>query len=157
VEIDSIEHYSCASFCRVAMTFETTASAIGPAGDILFLPMRITGGMVSDPERAIVFGTNFVSVRADERLMHNGNLVVSDPAGDLLLWFDGTSQGQEGAYDDALDGTLPGPLATHFSVRAISANPLWKALNNAPLFGVGSFDGANRTLTFALVSVSAAV
>jgi hypothetical protein len=136
------------------MTFETTASAIGPAGDVLFVPMRIAGGTVTGPERRIAYGTDVVSIFADERLVHNGNFVVSDPAGDLIVWFDGTSQGLEGAYDGSIDGTLPGSLRSHFSVRAVSANALWRSLNDDTLFGVGSFDGANRWLAFTVFSVA---
>jgi len=141
------------TMCRVAITFEAATLPIGPAGDVLFLPMRVTGGTVTGlgPARAVVYGTDFASVFADEKFVHNGNLVVSDPAGNVLLWFDGTSQAEEGAYDGVIEGTLPGPLPSRLSVRVVSTNPLWKSLNKLPLLGVGSFDGANRTLAFALL------
>jgi hypothetical protein len=140
--------------CRVAITLEAAALPFGPAGDVLFVPMRVTGGTVTGlgPARTVAYGTDFGSMFADEQFVHNGNLMVGDPAGNVLLWFDGTSQGEEGAYDGVIEGTLPGPLPSRFAVRVVSTNPLWKTLNKKPLQGIGSFDGASGTLAFALLA-----
>jgi hypothetical protein len=90
---------------------------------------------------------------ADEKLVHNGNFVITDPAGDIIVWYDGPSQAVEGAYDDLLDGRLPGTSPCRVSVRVVSTSPEWRVLYRRPLLGVGTFDGTAGTLEFTLLSV----
>ena len=90
---------------------------------------------------------------ADEKLVHDGSFAIADPAGDVLIWYDGASQAREGAYDAVLDGQLPGRAPCRLSVRSVSTAPEWRALNRRPLFGVGSFDGTAGTLEFTVLSI----
>jgi len=123
---------------------------------VLYVPLRIIGGGVTGlgPDKRVLYGSDFASMYADEKLVHDGNLVIGDPAGNALIWYDGTSQGQEGAYDELLEGGLPGPMPSRLNLHAVSTNPLWKVLNGKPLLGVGSFDGAAGTLEFTLLSIT---
>jgi hypothetical protein len=148
--------YSCTPICHVVVNVEGLTAAIGPAGDNVYVPMRITGGSVtgSGADKVVMCGTDFALMYADEKLVHNGNLVVADPAGDILIWYDGSSQASQGAYDDILDGRLPGKIPSRLQVRSISSGPEWKSLNRVPLLGVGSFDGTLGTLEFTLLSVT---
>jgi hypothetical protein len=150
------ERYSCTPVCHILIVLEASTSAIGPAGDVLYLPLRITGGTLTGmgPEKRIICGTDFAEMYADEKLVHNGNLVVADPAGDILIWYDGTSQAREGAYDDLLEGKLPESATTRLSIRTISTNPAWRALNKKPLLGIGSFSATATTLELTLLSLT---
>ncbi len=149
-------HYSLRWICQIVITLEGLTAAIGPAGDALYVPMRITGGSATGAgaEKYVVCGTDFAVMHADEKLVHHGNFVIADPAGDILVWYDGPSQAAEGAYDDLVDGLLPRSASCRLSVRTISTGPEWHALNRRPLLGVGSFDGTTGTLDFALLSVT---
>jgi hypothetical protein len=148
--------YSCAPICHIVLTFEGLTAAIGPAGDNVYVPMRITGGSVTGlgSEKRVICGTDFAVMYGDEKLVHNGNVVIADPAGDILLWYDGPSQAEEGAYDDLLDGRLPGKIRSRLSVRVISTGPTWRTLKRRPLLGVGSFDGTSGSLEFTVLSVT---
>ncbi len=148
--------YSCTPICHVVVTFEGLTSAIGPAGDSVYVPLLITGGSVTGlgSEKRVICGTDFAVMYGDEQLVHNGHVVIADPAGDVLLWYDGPSQAEEGAYDELLDGRLPGRLLSRLSVRAISTAPAWRTLKRRPLLGIGSFDGAAGTLEFTVLSVT---
>jgi hypothetical protein len=131
-------------------------AAIGPAGDAVHVPMRISGGSVSGigVEKEIIGGTDFAVMYADENLVHNGNFVVAEPTGDILVWYDGTSQAREGAYDELLAGQLPGNIPCRLSMRLVSTSPEWRSLNRRPLFGFGSFDGDAGTLDLIVLSVT---
>jgi hypothetical protein len=148
--------YSCTPICQVILNVEGVTAAIGPAGDNVYVPMRIVGGSVrgSGSPKEVICGTDFAVMFADEKLVHDGNFVVADPAGDILVWYDGSSQATEGAYDEILDGRLPGKIPTRLSVRSMSTGPDWKLLNRRPLLGVGSFDGRDGTLEFTVLSVA---
>lgn len=150
------EPYSCTPICKIVIRFEALTAAIGPAGDALYVPMRIVGGHITGagPERRVISGTDVAVMYADEKLVHNGCFVIADPTGDILVWYDGPSQASEGAYDDLLDGQLPGRCPCRLSVRTISTGPEWRSLNRRPLLGVGSFDGVAGTLDFTLLSVT---
>ena len=151
-----IDRYTCTPISQIRITFEASTTAIGPAGDVLHLPLRVTGGCVTavGPPKAILCGTDFLEIFADEKLVHHGNLVVGDPAGDILLWYGGISQAQEGAYDDLMEGRLPEQAPSRLSVRIVSTNSGWKALNKKPLIGVGFFRGTSGTLEFTLLSLT---
>jgi hypothetical protein len=151
------ERYAWTPLCRIVLTLEGLTAAIGPAGDVLQVPMRITGGYatVSEKRLRVLSGTDFAAMYADEQLVHNGNFVLADPAGDVVVWYDGPSQAAAGAYDDLLDGRLPATSPTRLSVRTISTGPGWATLNRRPLIGVGLFDGAAGTLAFTLLSIAA--
>ena len=150
------DRYSCAPICHIVLTFEGLTPAIGPAGDTVHVPLRITGGSVIGlgPEKHVICGTDFAAMYGDEKLVHNGNVVIADPAGDVLLWYDGPSQAEEGAYDDLLDGRLPGNIPSRLSVRVISTGSAWRTLQRRPLLGVGSFDGTSGTLEFTVLSLA---
>jgi len=139
----------------MVIAVEGLATPIGPAGDAVYAPMRIAGGRVRGigGEKSIVGGTDFAIMYADEKLVHNGNLVVADPAGDILVWYDGFSQAGEGAYDDLLEGRLPANIPCRVAIRTVSTNPAWLFLNRRPLLGIGSFDGNAGTLKLTILSV----
>jgi hypothetical protein len=150
------EPYSCTPICKIVIMLEGVTAAIGPAGDALYVPMRITGGTVTGDgsTKRVICGTDFAVMYADEKLVHNGNFVIADPAGDILVWYDGPSQAAEGAYDELLDGHLPGKIPCRLSVRSVATGPEWRALNRRPLLGMGSFDGADGTLEFTILSIT---
>jgi hypothetical protein len=151
------DRYSCTPICHVVVYVEGLTAAIGPAGDSVYVPLRINGGSLTGcgADKEVLCGTDFALMYADERLVHNGNFVVADPGGDILMWYDGSSQAAEGAYDEILDGRLPGKIASCLSIRSMSAAPEWKRFNRRPLLGVGSFDGRAGTLEFTLLSITA--
>ena len=151
------ELYSCTPICKIAIALEGSIAPVGPAGDALYVPLRITGGNVLGENTGgrILCGMDIAVMYADEKLMHNGRFVVADPAGDVLVWYDGPSQGAEGAYDDLLDGRLPVNIPSRLHVRIISTAPGWRPFNRRPLLGVGSFNGLARTLDFTVLMVSA--
>ncbi len=148
--------YTCTPICKIVIALEGVTAAIGPAGDALYVPLRITGGnaVATGPEKRIISGTDFAVMYADEKLVHNGNFVIADPAGDILVWYDGPSQAAEGAYDDLLEGRLPSKSPCRLSVRTISTSPEWRTLNRRPMLGVGTFDGTTGTLEFTLLAVT---
>ena len=149
--------FTCTPVCRAVFIFESLAAAIGPAGDVLYVPLSITGGRVTGKgsEKRILGGSDFAMMYADEKLVHDGNCVVTDPMGDILLWYGGFSQAQEGAYDALLDGRLPAKAQSHCSVRIVSTNPQWRFLNRKPLLGIGSFDGNIGILELTILMVTA--
>ena len=155
-ELPLRDPYSCRTVCYVVITLKGLTAAIGPAGDTVYIPMRITGGQIIGlgAQKTILSGSDFAAMYADEQFVHNGNFAAADPAGDIIFWYDGVSQAGEGAYDQVLDGQLPGKIPCRLSIRSISTNPDWKQLNRRPLLGVGSFDGTAGRLEFTLFSIT---
>jgi hypothetical protein len=150
------DSFSCTPLCRIVVSLQPLAATIGPAGDVLHVPFRIAGGVVlgiGNP-KAVLAGTDFLSVYADEQIVHNGNLVIAAPEGDVLLWYDGPSRAQEGSYDAILEGRFAGKSPCRLSVRTVSMNPEWRSLNRRPILGVGTFDGVVGTLEFTLLTVT---
>jgi hypothetical protein len=150
------EPYTCTPVCKVVVALEGMVAAIGPAGDALYVPMRITGGSVVGvgPEGRIVGGSDIAVMYGDEMFVHNGTFIIADPAGDIVVWYDGPSAAAEGSYDDVLDGRLPGRSACRLNVRTISTGPKWRSLNRRPLLGVGFYDGSSGTLEFTILTVT---
>lgn len=148
--------YSCVPVCHVELNVEGVTAAIGPVGDSVQIPLLVTGGFVTSAgaPKAVLCGTDFARMEPDERLVHNGNVAVANPAGDVLLWYDGVSEAAEGAYDDVLDGRLPGRIQTRLSVRVLSTAPEWRQFTGRSLLGVGAFDGDAGTLDFTLLWVT---
>jgi hypothetical protein len=134
---------------------EVLVSPIGPAGDAVYVPMRISGGRIIgvDVERPVIGGSDFATMHADEAFEHNGRLVVGDPAGDIIVRYFGVSQAAEGAYDELLDGTLPRETPCRLNVQIWSTSPQWRPLNRKPLLGVGTFGGSSGTLDVIVLSV----
>lgn len=128
---------------------------IGPAGDTLYVPLRITGGAVTGlgAAKAVLGGIDFALMHPDEKLTHCGRFVARDCAGDILFWYDGTSEATEGAYDELLDYRLPGGIPARLIVRTVSTNPEWRSLNRRPLVGIGTIDAAAGELDFVLHTV----
>ena len=151
------ERFTCTPVCRIIAALLWPASVIGPAGDALLLPLQIVGGRVSGvgAEKRITYGADFATMRADEKLLHKGACVFADPRGDVLVSFDGMSQGEEGAYDDILEGRFTSRIPSRLAVRVTSTNPEWRRLNEWPLFGVGWFDAGAGTLDVTLISIDA--
>ncbi len=141
--------------CRILIALEGIIAAIGPTGDALYVPMRITGGKAvgPGPERRIIGGSDIAVMHGDETFVHDGNFVIADPAGDVLVFYNGPSAAAEGTYDDVLDGRLPGRSACRLSVRTVSTSPTWRALNRRPLLGVGFYDGSIGRLEFTILTV----
>lgn len=141
--------------CHVKVDLALIASPIGPAGDTLYVPLRITGGVVTGlgADKAVLGGSDFALMHADERLTHCGRFVARDCAGDILFWYDGTSDANEGAYDELLDLRLPGRIPARLIVRTVSTHPEWRSLNRRPLVGIGTVDAAAGELDFVLQTV----
>jgi hypothetical protein len=150
------EPYSCSPVCRIVIALEPLTSAIGPVGDNLYVPLRITGGAVRGvgEEKRVLSGGDFVVVYADEKLMHNGRFVAEDPDGNILVWYEGTTLAAEGAYDEVLEGQLPRISPCRLSVTFASTGPAWRSLTRRPLLGVGSFDGQAGRLNVVVLSVT---
>jgi hypothetical protein len=153
-DIRSRGPFTCTSLCRVTIRLEALARPTGPAGDAVFVPLRIVGGRVSGlgGEKHIVGGADIAVMNADEKLVHNGTCVVADPSGNTILWYDGASTAQEGAYDDLTDGVFPPKIPSRLCVRIASTNPEWRKFNRKPLLGDGSFDGVAGVLQFVILS-----
>ncbi len=150
------EPYSCTPVCRIVIALTPLTAAIGPAGDTLHVPFRITGGAITGvgEEKPVRSGDDFVVVYADEKLMHKGRFVAADPSGDILVWYEGTTLAGEGAYDHVLEGQLPGVAPCRLSVTVVSTGPAWRSLTRRPLLGVGSFDGGAGRLNVVVLSVT---
>jgi hypothetical protein len=150
------EPYNCTPICRIVLVLERFSVAIGPAGDVVYVPFRILGGTITGmgPDKPILGGTDFGAMYADEKFTHNGNFVVRDPAGDILIWYDGPSQGPEGTYDDVLDGNFVNKLTCRLAVRTVSVNAGWRSLNRRPLLGMGTFEGESGVLAFTVLSLN---
>jgi hypothetical protein len=118
--------------------------------------MRIVKGSVSGSglEKRVAGGSDFALMHADEKLVHHGVFVASDPTGQLVVWYEGTSQAEEGAYDALLDGELRARLPTLITVRTSSTSLGWKEFNRRPLLGIGSFDGSSGTLEVTVLSLT---
>jgi hypothetical protein len=140
----------------MVIALEPLTATIGPAGDRLHVPLRITGGRVSGvgSDKSILGGDDFAVMYADEKLMHDGRFVVEDPSGDLLVWYTGTTLAGDGAYDDLLDGQLPAIAPCRLSVAFVSVALAWRTLVRRPLLGVGSFDGPAGRLEVTILSVT---
>ena len=150
------ERYTCKPICRIVATLLWPAGVIGPAGDELQVPLQITGGRVAGlgADKQILFGVDFATMRSDEKLLHNGSCVIADPHGNILVSYDGTSQGEEGAYDDVLEGRCALRIPSRLSVRMTSTNPDWRWLDQWPLLGIGWFDGGAGTFDFTLLALN---
>ncbi len=124
------EPYLCKAICRILIALEPIARAIGTAGDRLYLPLRITGGSITGlgHERKILSGDDFAVMYADEKLVHNGRFVAADPVGDMMVWYAGTTEANEGAYDDLIDGQLPRVASCRMNVVFVSAALRWRPL-----------------------------
>jgi hypothetical protein len=150
------EPYSCTPVCRIVIALEPVTSAIGPAGDRLYLPFCITGGSIKGlgSEKRILAGDDFAVMYADEKLAHEGRFVAEDPVGNVLVWYTGVSLAGEGAYDDLLDGQLPAAASCRLSVVFVSTGAPWRSWSRRPLVGVGSFDGVAGRLEVTVLSVN---
>jgi hypothetical protein len=146
----------CTPVCRVQLLIEEFARPIGPAGDAVYVPLRITGGRVTGlgTDKRVLGGADVAVMNADESLIHQGSCVLADPQGNTVLWYDGASQADEGAYDDLLDGTLPRKIRSRLCVRIASTNPEWRSFNRRPLLAVGWFDGSAGVLEFVILSLA---
>jgi hypothetical protein len=147
--------YRCEPICRITIAIEPLTAAIGPAGDALYVPFRITGGTFSglEPESRSITGTDFALMYADQKLTHHGQFVVAHDAGDIMFSYTGTSQAAEGAYDKLLEGNLPGMISCKLTVQTASTHRKWRAWNRLPLIAVGTFDGAAGRLDIMLLSM----
>lgn len=150
------EPYSCTPVCRMVVALEPLVLPMGPAGDRLYVPLRITGGRVFGvgSDKNILGGDDFTIMYADEKLVHDGRFVVEDPAGDLIVCYTGTTLAGDGAYDEMLDGQLPASAPCRLSVELVSTAPAWRTLVRRPLLGVGSFDGPAGRLEITVLSVT---
>jgi hypothetical protein len=152
------EAYTCTPICRVVLRLELLAAAIGPAGDILYVPFRIAGGRLTGlgpPAAAVAGGCDFAEMNADETLAHTGSVVLAAHAGDIVvLTYDGVTQFPEGSYDELLEGRLPSRGPSRLGVRTKSTNASWRSLNRMPLLGVGWFDGETTTLDVTLLAIA---
>lgn len=90
---------------------------------------------------------------ADEKLTHNGQFVVVHSAGDIMFSYAGTSQAPEGAYDELVDGQIPGQMPCRLTVLTASTNRAWRSRNRQPLVAVGTFDGVARQFDLTLLSL----
>jgi hypothetical protein len=155
-DMHSRDPLTCTPICRVHIRIRSLARPIGPAGDVFYAPFRISSGRVVGfgAEKRIVGGADMAVMHADENLIHNGVCVVADPKGSTILWYDGTSQGEEGAYDGLLDGIVPANLRSRLCVRIASTNPGWRSLNRNPLLAAGSFKWAAGSLEFVILSLA---
>jgi hypothetical protein len=154
-DILSRDPFTCTPICRVTLRLEELARPIGPAGDAVFVPLRIAGGRVRGlgAEKNIVGGADIAVMNADEKLVHNGTCVVADPLGNIIVWYGGASTAQEGAYDDLIDGIFPPKIPSRLCVRIASTNPEWRSFNRKPLLGAGSFDRSAGRLEFVILSL----
>jgi hypothetical protein len=143
-----LDDFLCAPICRISIAIEPLTTTIGPAGDILYLPFWISGGVLSglDPEASAITGTDFACMYADEKLVHQGQFVVAHPDGDIMFSYAGTSQALQGAYDELLDGKLPQRIPCKLTVQTSSTHREWRLWNRQPLIAVGTFDGVARQL-----------
>jgi hypothetical protein len=150
------EAYSCTPVCRMVIALEPLMSTIGPAGDRLYVPLRITGGHIVGvgSDKNILSGDDLAIMYADEKLMHDGRFVVEDASGDMLVWYTGTTLAGDGAYDELLEGQLPVAAPCRLSVEVVSAGLAWRSLTRRPLLGVGSFDGQTGRLDVTILSVT---
>jgi hypothetical protein len=150
-----LDAFLCEPICRITISIEPLTAAIGPAGDMLFVPFRITGGTLSglDPEASSITGTDFATMYADEKLTHHGQFVVAHPAGDIMVSYAGTSQAPEGAYDELLGGQVPGKIPCKLTVQTTSNHREWRCWNRQPLIAVGTFDGVAGQLDIVLLSM----
>jgi hypothetical protein len=139
----------------VRLEIEWPAYPIGPAGDTLYLLIRIVSGAFTglDGEKIVLGGNDFAAMHADELLCHDGRFVVADPAGDIMFTYEGTSDAPEGAYDRILDGRMPGSMRSTLVVRATSHNGQWRPHQRRPLIGIGSIDARRGLLDFTLLSL----
>jgi hypothetical protein len=150
-----LDDFFCVPLCRITIAIEPLTTAIGPAGDMLYVPFRITGGTLSglEPQASSITGTDFASMYADEKLTHNGQFVVAHPAGDIMFSYAGTSRASEGAYDDLLEGQFPGKIPCKLTVQTASTHREWRSRNREPLIAVGTFDGVAGRLDVMLLSM----
>ncbi len=147
--------YLCEPICRITIAIEPLTTTIGPAGDALYVPFRITGGTLGglELETRLIAGTDFALMYADGKLTHHGQFVVAHEAGDIMFSYTGTSQAPEDAYDELLDGKLPGKIPCKLTVQTASTHREWRPWNRQPLIAVGTFDGDAGKLDVVLLSM----
>lgn len=77
------ERYSCTPVCQMGIILEPVASAVGPAGDRLYLPFRVTGGSIVGVgnDKSILTGDDFTIMYADDKLLHDDGFVVGHSGG----------------------------------------------------------------------------
>jgi hypothetical protein len=150
-----LDDFLCEPICRITIAIEPLTAVIGPAGDMLYVPFRITGGTLSgmEPETGSITGTDFAVMYADEKLTHHGQFVVAHPAGDIMFSYTGTSQAPEGAYDELLEGQFPGKIPCRLAVQTASTHRAWVSWNRQPLIAVGTFDGVAARLDIVLLTM----
>jgi len=151
----NLDDFLCAPICRISIAIEPLTTTIGPAGDILYVPFWISGGVLSglDPEASAITGTDFACMYADEKLVHQGQFVVAHPDGDIMFSYSGTSLAPQGAYDELLDGKFPEKMPCKLTVQTSSTHREWRCWNRQPLIAVGTFDGVARHLDIVLLSM----
>jgi hypothetical protein len=150
-----LDAFVCARICRITIEIEPLTTDFGPAGDMLYVPFLIAGGMLSglEPAARSITGTDFALMYADEKLTHHGHFVVAHAAGDIMFSYAGTSQAPEGAYDELLEGRLPGKIPCKLTVQTASTHREWRSRNRQPLIAVGTFDGIAGELDVVLLSM----
>lgn len=137
---------------RITLSIELIAQPIGPAGDLLHVPLRITGGTVRSfgTEDDVVCGTDFASMYADGRLAHDGQFAAAGGEGAVLFRYGGFSAAGIDAYDALLDGLAPARSSSELVVCTASASAPWRLLNRRPLVGIGTIDLSAGALEFIL-------
>lgn len=150
-----MDDFVCEPICRIIIAIEPLTATIGPAGDMLYVPFRITGGTFSgmEPQMSSITGTDFAVMYADEKLTHHGQFVVAHPAGDIMFSYAGTSEAPDGAYDEMLEGQFPAEIPCKLTVQTASTHPEWRPWNRRPLIAVGTFDGVAGRFDIVLLSM----
>jgi len=137
---------------RITLSIEFIVQPIGPAGDLIHLPLRITGGTVTSfgADNNVVCGTDFVSMYADGRLAHDGRFAAGGGEGAVLFRYGGFSAAGVDAYDALLDGLAPPRSSSELVVCTASASAPWRFLNRRPLVGIGTMDLSAGAFEFIL-------
>ena len=150
-----MNEFISAPICRFSIAIQPLTTPIGPAGDVLYVPFRISGGTLSrlTPAASAITGTDFAMMYADGKLTHHGQFVVAHPGGDIMVSYAGTSQASEAAYDELLEGQYPGRIPCKLTVQTASTHREWRSWNRQPLIAVGTFDGVAGQLEIVLLSM----
>jgi hypothetical protein len=125
---------------------------VGPAGDLLHLPLRITGGTVTrfGADNEVVCGTDFALMYADGRLAHDGRFAAGNGEDAVLFRYGGFSAAGIDAYDALLDGQVPARAPSELVVCTASTCAEWRLHNRRPLVGIGTIDLSAGELVFIL-------
>jgi len=139
--------YLCEPICRITIAIEPLTTTIGPAGDALYVPFRITGGTLGAGTRdSFDRGNRFCIDVRRWKLTHHGQFVVAHEAGDIMFSYTGPAKRRKTHTTNCLTEITRKNTVQADGADGIDASGM-APLNRQPLIAVGTFDAMRASWT----------